>query len=73
VAKGSNETLNVGFRRLSLAVAVNPIERLSGDQNGKSAPSVPASGCASVLSSARKQRRFGPSPEATKTMYRPAK
>ena len=29
--------------RFSLPAEKNPIERLSGDQNGKSAPSVPAS------------------------------
>src|SRR5262245_53277417 len=58
--------------RLSLPVAVKPIERLSADQNGSLAPSVPAIGCASVLFNARNQSRCGPLPDATKTMYRPS-
>ena len=49
-----------------------PIERLSGDQNGWLAPSVPASGFASVWSSRRSQSRDGPSPDATYTMWRPS-
>ena len=49
--------------RWSLLEAKNPIERLSGDPNGKRAPSVPAIGCASVLSSARSHKRGGPSPD----------
>src|SRR5438094_726337 len=31
---------------MSLATVKNPMKRLSGDQKGKSAPSVPANGCA---------------------------
>src|SRR5436309_8898634 len=58
--------------RLSLLAAVNAIARLSGDQNGYWAPSVPGSGWASVLSRALSQSRCGPSPDATKTMYRPS-
>src|SRR4029450_8241315 len=40
---------------LSLPWAKNPTDRLSGDQNGDLAPSVPASACAASVSSDRVQ------------------
>jgi hypothetical protein len=58
--------------RFSLPSAKNPIDRLSGDQKGEIAPSVPAKGCAVTASSGRIQRRDAPSPEATKTSFRPS-
>jgi hypothetical protein len=48
------------------------MDRLSGDQKGKVAPSVPASGCAIVVASGRSHRRDGPSPAATNTIWRPS-
>src|SRR5580704_3125907 len=42
---------------LSFPSAKNPRKRLSGDQNGRMAPSVPASGCAVSASSDRTHRR----------------
>ncbi len=47
------------------------MDRPSGDQNGRRAPSVPAKGCAVVVASDRSHRRFG-SPEATNTICRPS-
>src|SRR5262245_25505077 len=57
--------------RYILPEAKKPMERLSGDQKGKSAFSVPARGCASVLSSGRSHNWRLPSPDATKAMRRP--
>src|SRR5437016_13509174 len=59
-------------RRFSLDPSKKPIDRLSGDQNGKLAPSVPASGCAVDLSSGLSHSREALSPEATKTICRPS-
>ncbi len=39
--------------RFSLPSAKNPTDKLSGDQKGYLAPSVPASGCAETESSGR--------------------
>ena len=58
--------------RYSVLDAKNAIDLLSGDQNGSSAPSVPVRGRTSEISSARSQRRGGPSADATKTRYRPS-
>ncbi len=58
--------------RFSAPAAKKPMERLSGDQNGNRAPSVPASGCAVVVASDRSHRRDAPSPEATNTICRPS-
>src|SRR5687768_11583842 len=58
--------------RFSLPSAKNPTDRLSGDQKGEAAPSVPASGCAVVDASDRSQRREAPSPDAAKTIWRPS-
>ncbi len=60
------------FRRKRLAK--KPMKRPSGDQNGRSAPSVPASGRAGPDSfSARTQSRFGSSPLwAVKTRREPS-
>ena len=56
----------------SLPPAMNPTNRLSGDQNGRSTPSVPASDRASSASSGRIQIRRLPSPSAANTMLRPS-
>src|SRR3954467_1845661 len=45
---------------LSFPSAKNPIDRLSGDQNGPAAPSVPGSSCGATLSSDRMNRRLRP-------------
>src|SRR5262245_49913725 len=58
--------------RFNLPSAKYPTDRLSGDQNGVAAPSVPASGCADVADSDRSQRREGPLPDATKTIWLPS-
>ena len=55
----------------SLPPAMNPRKRLSGDQNGRMTPSVPASGRASSESSGRIQIRRLPSPSAANAMCRP--
>src|SRR5215472_9443927 len=59
--------------RLRLLSAKKPIERLSGDQNGATAFSVPATGWARVESSGRSQSWFWP-PELTalNTSFRPS-
>src|SRR5262249_2507953 len=58
---------------LSFPSAKNPRKRLSGDQNGWKAPSVPASCCAESASRGRTQRRFLPSEaDATKARRRPS-
>src|SRR5262245_39432775 len=58
---------------LSLDWAKNPIERLSGDQNIASAPSVPTKGRASKEPSARSQRSSLPSLVLRrKATYRPS-
>src|SRR2546421_9721405 len=51
--------------RFSLPPAKKPIDRLSGDQNGYLAPSVPVNGRASAESSDLSHSRGWPSPEAT--------
>jgi hypothetical protein len=61
--------------RWSANEAKKPTERLSGDQNGSWAPSVPGSAWASSWSSDRRYRRSGlavSDPDATNTMYRPS-
>src|SRR5215831_5290473 len=49
----------------SLPPAKNPIYRLSGDQKGYAAPSVPGRGCAVALSNGRNQSCGAPPPDAT--------
>src|SRR5688500_14571715 len=57
----------------NLPPAKNPIKRLSGDQKGSIASSVPESGCAWVDSSGRIHKRFFPDVSvATKTRRRPS-
>src|SRR5262245_52489897 len=51
----------------NLFPAIKPTDRLSGDQNGMVAPSVPARGCAEVELNGRTHNRGGPSAEATNT------
>src|SRR5262245_56659673 len=58
--------------RYSLLPAKNPMARLSGDQNGNAAPSVPESGCAVMALSSRSQSCDRPDCDATKTRYRPS-
>src|SRR5438132_4104840 len=58
--------------RFSLVPSKKPTDRLSDDQNGKLAPSVPVNGCAVALSSDRSHSRDAPSPEATNTIWRPS-
>jgi len=58
--------------RHSFPFATNPMERPSGDQNGKYAPSVPDNSTASSLSSERIQRDIFPSLPATKTIRVPS-
>src|SRR5207245_1989764 len=58
---------------LSLESAKNPMERLSGDQKGKEAPSVPSRGRADRESSGRTHRSSLPSGvRATKASRRPS-
>src|SRR5271169_4152305 len=58
---------------LSFPSAKNPRKRLSGDQNGRKAPSVPASTCAVSVSSERIQRADFPSAlVAAKAIRRPS-
>src|SRR5580704_6231353 len=58
---------------LSFPPAKNPRKRLSGDQNGRAAPSVPGSACAASVSSERTQRRDLPSAlVAMKAIRRPS-
>src|SRR5215510_12999195 len=40
----------------------NPIDRPSGEKNGPAAPSLPATGCASLASTERTHSMSGPSP-----------
>src|SRR5262245_10553092 len=57
----------------SLPPAKNPMKRLSGDQNGKAASSVPASGCALKASSGRTHKRLFPDDsEATNARRSPS-
>ena len=56
----------------SLRLATNATVRLSGDQLGLSAPSVPASACASSASSERTQSRRVPPRSAANTRRRPS-
>src|SRR5262245_49367976 len=58
--------------RLSAPPAKKPTECPSGDQKGKVAPSVPASGCAVVADSDRSHRRDVLSSEATNAICRPS-
>lgn len=58
--------------RFNTPLAKKPSERPSGAQNGYLAPSVPASGWAVVVDRDRSHRRGEPSPEATKTIWRPS-
>src|SRR5262249_7745376 len=58
--------------RLRLLPAKNPMERLSGDQNGQEASSVPASGRAEIASSERSNNCDRPSVIATKTIFFPS-
>ena len=51
---------------------MNPRKRLSGDQNGRSTPSVPGNARASSASSARTQMSRLPSPSAANAMCRPS-
>src|SRR5437868_5323503 len=46
--------------RFNLSPAKTPIDRPSGDQNTPSAPSVPATGCASISENGRSQSRDWP-------------
>src|SRR5580704_10622811 len=58
---------------LSRASAKNPIWRLSGDQNGKLAPSVPLTCCAPEAERARTHKAVFPSdPRATNANWRPS-
>src|SRR5262245_52871329 len=57
--------------RFNLLSAKNPIDRLSGDQNGNWAPSVPGSGRAAPESSGRNHIRDCRSVLATKATARP--
>src|SRR5262249_30674736 len=57
--------------RFSLPPAKKPIARLSGDQNGNAALSVPLSGCASWDCKERSHRLDVLAP-ATKTIFRPS-
>jgi hypothetical protein len=59
-------------RRFNVSPAKKPMDRLSGDQNGKFAPSVPASGWVVVAPSGRTHRRDSPSSDATNTICRPS-
>ena len=58
---------------LSFPSAKNPTDKLSGDQNGRSAPSVPGIACA-VPVSKRRSHSMGraPVPAAVKTIERPS-
>src|SRR5436190_4165837 len=58
--------------RRSLPPAKKAIDRLSGDQNGETAPSVPAIGSGSGVESERTQRLRTPFEAATKTIRRPS-
>ncbi len=60
------------FNRFSEPSAKNPIVRLSGDQNGSVAPSVPSSGSAVVVESERNQRRVPFALEAANTICVPS-
>ena len=58
--------------RLSLSSAKKPTDRLSGDQKGNPAPSVPASARADPDSRERSHKREWPSAVATKAIVRPS-
>ena len=58
--------------RFSAPSAKNPTDRLSGDQNGSRAFSVPGNGRADVASSARSHNWDPPSDAATKASLRPS-
>jgi hypothetical protein len=58
--------------RFSSLFMKKPIERLSDDQNGRRAPSVPGSACAIALSSARTHRAGCPSRSATNARLCPS-
>jgi hypothetical protein len=57
---------------LSFPFAKNPRNRLSGDQKGNEAPSVPVSGWADTPASGRTHSMFAPEEVATKAMRRPS-
>src|SRR5438552_3848989 len=57
---------------LSLPSAKKPMKRLSGDQKGEAAPSVPASGCAANEASERTQSSLRPSTFTTNASRRPS-
>jgi hypothetical protein len=56
----------------SLPAAKNATNRLSGDQNGYTAPSVPGRGLAVSVESDRMNSLAGPEAVAAKTMCRPS-
>src|SRR5262245_59926627 len=56
----------------STPAAKNAIERLSGDQKGQVAPSVPESGCGDVAARERSQRRDPRLSDATNTILFPS-
>ncbi len=58
--------------RLRASIVKNPIDRLSGDQNGNEAPSVPGRGCAVVAAKARSNRRDTPLLVSTNTICLPS-
>lgn len=58
--------------RFSLASAKNPMERLSGDQKGSDAPSVPGRTFAASASSAHSHSDGRPADVATKTIFCPS-
>src|SRR6267378_6751068 len=75
--KGASQTANAEppLRSVvfNLPPAKKPSDRLSGDQNGKVAPSVPGSRCASGAFIGRTQTVFLPSgPVATKAIHPPS-
>ena len=56
----------------SLPSAKNPMNRLSGDQNGKAPPSVPGIGLAARVATGRSQIWNASSAPATNTTFRPS-
>src|SRR5262245_29022472 len=58
--------------RFNLPSAKKPIERLSGDQNGRAANEVPANGRIEPESSERSHNCDRPSTSAEKTIFRPS-
>jgi len=70
MSRGRPPEISVLF---SLPLAKNPIERLSGDQNGEEAPSVPSS-CRGVIDPISRINREGiePDDEAINAIARPS-